>query len=317
MDMQHEARRRRRWVAAGLAAGAVAAVPLIPRAGIPTIDVSAIAQIVDSISVIARQTQQLVGIGIELGEVQEILGTIENVSWYKESTQSALAEGRYGDAFDNVQDILATVGAGVNPRRPAHDAAEEAWHLSPHADPDGVVLHQDDREYAPPALPPEPMGRNPRFATEQEVRSWMMSRYYLRGADAGCRGEEAGGDEACGNLAPPGVDRRREVLQSRHDDLRQSAVESYVLAAKAEAMWKEDEAVRAKISERLGEASSLREEVSLLVNASLHESQNSAFRNRLAGKGLEMQALIAIGGSEAVVTAEGYDTLRGEEAPGG
>ena len=129
-------------LATGLALAATAA--LVPRTSdgiVPTIDVAAIAQLIDQVSTLARQVQHLSGIELSMEDIVDTLGETAEVSAHRSQLDGTIDSVRR-DAY-----------ADVDPaNRPDHN------------DPESMNA-------AVPGIP--------EFASHADAREWAVERYFV------------------------------------------------------------------------------------------------------------------------------------------
>ena len=277
------------WVLAGVAGVLVAAGST--RAIVPTIDVAAIGQLVDGITTMSRQTEQLAGIGNQLGKVTEIMGALEEVQSFKSDMLGKL-EGMVPDtdAFQ-VLDEFNPVGGGGG---------------------DGAGDGGDGTDHGAGGQAPDPkedthIGATPRFDTEEESREWLMERYFVS--------DEVGAGPTGAGAAGTGVLPVELAREARQADLRAQAARSYVVAAATEKAWESDHEQLKAMRDELGNADSLREEVALLVQATLKQARTAAYGNRIEAERLRLEAMGTLAQGDVLVDEKSFRALKGEEAP--
>ena len=239
---------------------AISALPRDSESGVPTIDVAAIAQLIDQISTLARQIQHLTGIELSMETIVATLGETTDVMSYREQV---------GNDIDTIRSAsYHGANAGTPPRE--NDPAAE------NAEVPGI----------------------PEFATEHEARSWAVERYFIELKSTTNAAEQA-------TLG----DRITTRNRLRAEDHLQIATAAYAMASDMQSSWETEHDVRAALDERLGDAQSLREEVSLLARVAIEQTRAEAQANRLAAEQLRLRALEHLMSVDVGIEEERYARL--------
>lgn len=271
-------------------AGAALALATAPApAAVSVADFPAIAQLVESYAMLSRQIQQLAGIYHQNELLNETIGLPEDVHHFKRGAREALGALALpaflpSATHPSAPDIHALL-AGDAPTQPS------GIRIDPGAsEPDlhRAVLEGEYRRL-----------NHPDF---DSARAWAMEAYFVK-ADAEAHEPEAAGESA--------VARARHTLRRRSGALRSAGVDAYARAGAARSRYQAHGERDAQIARQLEQATTLREELSVLALATIEGLSRDAERNALLAQLLELEGHAAIAGAPTVVNEETWTALGG------
>ena len=292
----------------------VATAPPLP-ASIPTVDIAAIAQIVELATTISRQIQTLTGIQLNLGRIEQLIGTVDQVSAYRARIGGHMTELNHtlespfhgpidslhiAPSLDEVDPISpesirwessvpgADMFASASPLTPG--MLNIALDISPDAP---TVPSSSSAQVTGPFVDEEVDARGlpPVLANDDTARDWLVRRYYApHGAPAQT------------------VDVAR-VQTNRGSDLHAMSAAAFSTAARTQAIWPAQKELESKLTEELAQASSLREDLSIIAHASIASLRLESQRTRIAAEQLMLVSVQSIAHSPPLLTRALYDRL--------
>ena len=251
--------------------------------GIPTIDVSSIAQIVKQIGTLARQAEQLEGLNLTMDAIEEGLGTVQEVGQFKDKVLSRIERGKYSDAYRAVRVFGNRHGLGLDLPSGRHMRTPSGLRRTiedlNRDNDDGINLHDAGNGGTAGAVES--------LDTEEEARAYATAT--LLRASGGRRGGSAGARPA---EPTSETTTRRGPARTGDRNLgaeRRSGAKHTTKSRKT----------RSRSGEALGEAESMREEISLLALATIEAGRTQAFANRLTAEALRHHRNTRTGGKRS------------------
>ena len=284
-------RDRARTIGAAAVAGALAALvvstlvqPRNAQSTVPTFDGAQVAELIDSVTNALKQIQSLRQLGQSFVDFKDSVGSISDVAEFKsvlsdtESWRSVRSPKWLSDEATVANDPDA-----VGPRGPADEGEEE-----PYAVRRGGPIEEWDREEAVD----RPKLENARMATE-----WTLDELYGRAPKDAVAKE---------------ISETRRIIRMRGRMLQGAARTAYAVGSAAPAAIAEYEEEREMLMEKLDEATSLREEVSVAAMASIAGLAARSEQVLINGIALELEALDKLMQTPKIMNEKTREIILGE-----
>ena len=283
-----------RTMGAAATAGALAALlvstlvqPRHAESAVPTFDGAAVAELIDSATSALKQIQSLRQLGQSFVDFKDSIGGISDVAEFK----SILGE----------TDVWRSVAAPKWLSDKRHESAEPGG-AGPRGDGDeqaepyvvrrGGPIEEWDRDKAVD----RPKLENARMATE-----WTLNELY---------------GEAHADAVARQISESRRIQRMRGRMMQAAARTAYAVGSAAPAAIAEYEAEREMLMEKLGEATSLREEVSVAAMASIAGLAARSEQVLINGVALELEALGTLLQGEEIMSEERRQAILGGVSAG-